>query len=132
MLLIGSNCIYQYLVSLVFVQISNFYIVLSSKDQPGFNALVNFCFGLFCAIAVTLAANHLFAGVFSVFARRSIVSELHDGYLTKECLYDLAYAQHDVDNPDQRITQDVSNYIDSVSCLKFSVYHDLIIGFRIT
>eukprot|EP00842_Homolaphlyctis_polyrhiza_P006759 jgi/Hompol1/7084/HPOL_002437-RA len=113
-LLVGSNAVYQYYVNDVFVQISAFYTVLGNKDVGGFNATVNHCLWLFCIISLFLALNHFFSGWFSVRARRSLTKTLQSRYITNANLYQLAVARHDLDNPDQRITQDISNFVDTI------------------
>ncbi|KAL2917183.1 hypothetical protein HK105_203247 [Polyrhizophydium stewartii] len=114
-LLVGSNACYQYFVNDVFTQISAFYTVLGNKDKAGFNGVVLHCVWLFAVISIFIALNHLFAGWFSIRARRLLTKALHAGYAKDDLhLYQLDVARHDVDNPDQRMTQDMFNFIETV------------------
>ncbi|KAI8927306.1 ABC transporter transmembrane region 2-domain-containing protein [Entophlyctis helioformis] len=114
LLLIGFTSVYEYLVTDVFAVISEFYTVLGNKDQAGFDYNVRKGTLNFLLISLIIAINHFIAGWFSVYARRQLSVALQAGYISASNLFQLAVVRHDLDNPDQRITQDIAVFVDSV------------------
>ncbi|KAI9105775.1 ABC transporter transmembrane region 2-domain-containing protein [Phlyctochytrium arcticum] len=102
--------IFQVAVYFIGTTIPQFYVVLNAKDQPAFWKVVGTLVGLYCIIAAVHGGAIFTSGIFSLKARTIITHRLQDGYVKAGMLYSVAQMGLDgVDNPDQRITQDVDN-----------------------
>ncbi|KND00887.1 uncharacterized protein SPPG_03987 [Spizellomyces punctatus DAOM BR117] len=112
-LLILCSVLYQIFVYYIGIAIPKFYIVLNAKDEAAFWSLVGRLVGLYLAISTAKASLHFVGGLFALRTRRILTRKLQEGYVTKGALYDVARSKADgIDNPDQRITQDVEKFSD--------------------
>ena len=94
---------------------SKFYLVLGERDMDGFRETILYALILIVSIAFILATEKYVCGVFYVTSREMITSHLHQGYFKGIKFYYLNVLSNSIDNPDQRITQDVDR-----TCKQFS------------
>lgn len=104
--LLICSCLYQVLVYYIGIKIPEFYTVLQQKDSQGFIHLVLLLMILIIAASVSKSGMDWAGGWFSLVLRRSLTLKLHTDLLKN--LYDLNFT--DLDNPDQRIAQDVDKF----------------------
>ncbi|KAJ3175261.1 ATP-binding cassette sub- D member 4 [Geranomyces variabilis] len=99
------------------IAIPQFYVLLSKRDSAGFAWLVARLVGLFMAVASAKAASHFIGGTIGVRARKKLTGQLQAGYVTKEGLYAVALGAAKIENPDQRMTQDVEKFAEELRTL---------------
>ncbi|PVV02198.1 hypothetical protein BB560_003354 [Smittium megazygosporum] len=85
---------------------SEFLPPLISEDKPKFIKVVIKGILLALLIAFILALNNLLAGIVQAKSRRSLTYYTDEKYIKKNIMYDVVQGKR-VDNPDQRITQDI-------------------------
>ncbi|KAJ3187854.1 hypothetical protein HDU85_006247 [Gaertneriomyces sp. JEL0708] len=109
--LIALSAAFQVIVYCIGVTLPRFYVVLGKKDVAGFWRLVSICLSLFVVISFITASVHLVGGILSLRTQRRLSRYLHDAYVRAPAFYRIATNEQTyVDNPDQRITQDVANF----------------------
>ncbi|KAJ3160912.1 ATP-binding cassette sub- D member 4 [Geranomyces michiganensis] len=99
------------------ITIPQFYVLLNKRDGAGFAWLVARLVGLFIAAASTKAASHFLGGTIAVRARKKLTGQLQAGYVTREGLYAVAMGGAKIENPDQRMTQDVEKFTEELRTL---------------
>ncbi|XP_077989164.1 lysosomal cobalamin transporter ABCD4-like [Glandiceps talaboti] len=106
----------QFIIYYVGLIPSQYYGVLGEKDEEGFRQLVPRSLFLIIAVATARSANQYLCDVLYIFWRQNITCWLHNKYFRKFTYYQLnVILQDNVDNVDQRITQDVDRL-----CRQFS------------
>uniref|UniRef100_A0A5S6R5V2 ABC transporter domain-containing protein n=1 Tax=Trichuris muris TaxID=70415 RepID=A0A5S6R5V2_TRIMR len=88
---------------------SEFYQVLGGRDHDGFRTTLAKSFGLVVAKAILLTSITYATSILYINWRQLITQRLHSLYFNKHAFYDLnnLFSLKKIDNPDQRITQDV-------------------------
>ncbi|XP_077123529.1 lysosomal cobalamin transporter ABCD4 isoform X6 [Ranitomeya variabilis] len=86
---------------------SQFYGVLSDRDLGGFRQLVVLALLLIMAISVLRSVEQYVGKLVYVSCRQVLTGHLHRLYFTKQVYYTLSVDRPQLDNPDQRMTQDV-------------------------
>ncbi|KFD61583.1 hypothetical protein M514_08475 [Trichuris suis] len=88
---------------------SEFYQVLGGRDDDGFRTTLTKSFGLVVGKAVVLTSISYATSILYINWRRLITQRLHTLYFNTFVFYDLnnLFSLKKVDNPDQRIAQDV-------------------------
>lgn len=89
---------------------SQFYEVLSSRDEQGFHSLIIVSLCLLITGALGKSLIQYIANLSYVKWRGLLTSHLHRAYLKRNVLYDMNVLDKSVDNPDQRITQDIDRF----------------------
>ncbi|CAJ0950786.1 unnamed protein product [Ranitomeya imitator] len=100
--LTGQLVVYQ-----VGILPSQFYGVLSDRDLGGFRQLVVLAVLLILAISVLRSVEQYVGKLVYVSCRQVLTGHLHRLYFTKQVYYTLSVDRPQLDNPDQRMTQDV-------------------------
>lgn len=100
--LAGQLVVYQ-----VGILPSQFYGVLSDRDPSGFRRLSVLAVMLIVVISVLRSLEQYISKLVYVNCRKVMTEHLHRLYFTKQVYYTLSVERPHVDNPDQRMTQDV-------------------------
>ncbi|XP_073494272.1 lysosomal cobalamin transporter ABCD4 isoform X2 [Phyllobates terribilis] len=100
--LTGQLVVYQ-----VGILPSQFYGVLSDRDLGGFRQLVVLALLLILAISLLRSVEQYVSKLVYVSCRQVLTGHLHRLYFTKQVYYTLSVERPQLDNPDQRMTQDV-------------------------
>jgi ATP-binding cassette subfamily D (ALD) protein 4 len=96
--------------------IPEFYTYLLGKDAAGFNDLVGRLVGLIIAIATSKALISLFGGLFALRTRKLLVKHIQNLYVAPGSLFHTVNQDVErIDNPHQRITQDVDKFALSIA-----------------
>ncbi|ELT99191.1 hypothetical protein CAPTEDRAFT_108590, partial [Capitella teleta] len=94
---------------------SKYYSVLGDKDKTAFRNHTLYALLLIVSIAFIVATEKYVMSVFHVTARKVLTLHLHKRYFHSLLYYHLNVLDDQVDNPDQRITQDVNKMCDTFS-----------------
>ncbi|OAD65219.1 hypothetical protein PHYBLDRAFT_189609 [Phycomyces blakesleeanus NRRL 1555(-)] len=111
---IFGSCGKEVLVYFVGLMPSRFYSLLTSKDLTGFIAYMFPCFFLVFGIAISLSILNFMGGLLALKVRRLLTEHLQDRYVKPKAMYTLVLNHESVDNPDQRITQDIDKLSESL------------------
>ncbi|KAI9005801.1 ATP-binding cassette sub-family D member 4 [Phycomyces nitens] len=111
---IMASCGKEVLVYFVGLMPSRFYGILTSKDLPGFMAYMVPCFFLVFGISISMSILDFIGGLFALKVRRLLTDHLQDRYVKPKAMYTLVLNHESVDNPDQRITQDIDKLSESL------------------
>ncbi|XP_078452302.1 lysosomal cobalamin transporter ABCD4 [Lampetra fluviatilis] len=110
--LLGQLVIYQ-----VGVIPSQFYEILGSKDFPKFKGLVAIAVILIAINSFLKSCDQYVSSLLYLTWRRSVTEHLHDLYFRGRAYYRLNTLQDALDNPDQRISQDVERFCKQLSLM---------------
>jgi ATP-binding cassette subfamily D (ALD) protein 4 len=114
--LIASAAGYQACAYYIGIYIPEFYTFLLGRDVTGFNGLLGRLLGLILATAASKALMSLFGGLFALRTRRILVHRMHALYVAPQSLYQsLSHDGERMDNPHQRVTQDVDKFALSIA-----------------
>jgi ATP-binding cassette subfamily D (ALD) protein 4 len=93
------------------------------KDLTGFRNLILTLLGLIVAASIAKGLTSFLGGYFAWISRKALVTHIHSSYVKDKNLYQIINRETDrIDNPDQRITQDVDKFTLSVeSFISFSL-----------
>ncbi|KAL3896740.1 MAG: hypothetical protein SGCHY_003879 [Lobulomycetales sp.] len=94
------------------VLVSSFYRVLSDGDRSEFTSLVLQLLAMYTGQCILQAFSHYAAGVFALRGRVRLTRFLQDRYLTRGLFYPIASSAF-LDNPDQRIAQDIDRFTEA-------------------
>ncbi|XP_077319794.1 lysosomal cobalamin transporter ABCD4 isoform X2 [Lithobates pipiens] len=100
--LTGQLVIYQ-----VGILPSQFYGILSDRDLTSFRSLAVVAVALILLISMLRSAEQYISKLVYVNCRKVMTQYLHQIYFTKQVYYTMSVEHSHVDNPDQRMTQDV-------------------------
>ncbi|XP_072284960.1 lysosomal cobalamin transporter ABCD4 isoform X2 [Pyxicephalus adspersus] len=100
--LTGQLVIYQ-----IGILPSQFYGVLSDRDLSGFRRLAVLSAALIVIISMLRSAEQYISKLVYVNCRKVMTQYLHQIYFTRQVYYTMSVEHSHVDNPDQRMTQDV-------------------------
>ena len=89
---------------------SKMYGYIISQDRGAFGKAVGCFIGEVVGLAAIIAVKLYSSDVLAVFYRRNIARILHSHYMAENTFYDVLIHDSELDNPDGRITQDVSDY----------------------
>ncbi|CAH1792366.1 unnamed protein product [Owenia fusiformis] len=105
----------QYVIYNVGLIPSKFYKSLGDKDQVAFRSDLLVSIGLVLAIAFIKSSSQYASGVLYLTWRGSITRYLHKQYFRDVLYYKINVLDIDIDNPDQRIAQDVDKLCNNLS-----------------
>ncbi|KAJ2815088.1 hypothetical protein GGI24_006165, partial [Coemansia furcata] len=95
---------------------SEFYKVLGDKDVKAFFPLLLRCMAIVAAAGTARAALDYGAAALGVMMRRALTTYTHRRYIRARAFYETV-RRGTVDNPDQRITQDVERLASSIATI---------------
>ncbi|KAI8074129.1 ABC transporter transmembrane region 2-domain-containing protein [Gongronella butleri] len=93
---------------------SRFYAILNAKDINEFRAYVIPCFLLVFGVAAAKALGMYAGELMSLKIRRLLTHHLHERYIQPKTMYSLVVEHEHVDNPDQRIAQDIDKLAETL------------------
>uniref|UniRef100_A0A668AYH1 ATP-binding cassette, sub-family D (ALD), member 4 n=1 Tax=Myripristis murdjan TaxID=586833 RepID=A0A668AYH1_9TELE len=96
---------------------SQFYMVLADKDYPGFKNLVGLAMVLILLNSTMKSVDQYICGQMYVSWRKTLTESLHAAYFQGRVYYTLNVLREDIDNPDQRISQDVERLCKQMSTM---------------
>ncbi|XP_059817952.1 ATP-binding cassette sub-family D member 4 isoform X1 [Hypanus sabinus] len=89
---------------------SRFFKVLGSKDLVGFRELTSIAICLIVANSLLKSFDQYISNLLYVRWRQNLTQRLHQGYFRRKVYYSLNVLHTSLDNPDQRISQDVERF----------------------
>ncbi|KAK2855363.1 hypothetical protein Q7C36_007232 [Tachysurus vachellii] len=117
----GTLLIVTLLVQLVIYQVglipSQFYGVLSEKNYDKFKELVAFSILLIVLNVALKSLEQYISNLLYLGWRKCLTQKLHGDYFTRQVYYTLNVLQEDIDNPDQRMTQDAERLCKQLSSM---------------
>ncbi|XP_061098026.1 ATP-binding cassette sub-family D member 4 isoform X2 [Conger conger] len=96
---------------------SQFYEVLADKDFDGFKNLVKLAFLLILLNSTLKSLDQYVCSLMYVNWRQSLTESLHRSYFQSRVYYTLNVLREDIDNPDQRISQDTERLCKQLSTM---------------
>ncbi|XP_075281664.1 lysosomal cobalamin transporter ABCD4 isoform X2 [Opisthocomus hoazin] len=94
---------------------SRYYEVLGNKDLSGFKTLTAVCLALIVVSSTLKSFDQFICNMLYVSWRKSLTEYLHSCYFQGQAYYSLHVLREDIDNPDQRISQDVEKFCRQLS-----------------
>ncbi|KAH9487527.1 ATP-binding cassette sub- D member 4 [Bulinus truncatus] len=113
--LFSEGSLEQYVIYYIGQIPSKFYKIFLDSDQSEYTSHLLYAIGLIVAQAFILSTKLYVASVLYITWRENICTALHNLYFKNILYYKLNVVEKSIDNPDQRITQDVDQL-----CNKFS------------
>ncbi|KAG2208279.1 hypothetical protein INT47_006135 [Mucor saturninus] len=105
---------YEALAYFVGMTPSRFYTILTSRDSVGFRNFIVPCLLLVFSTATCKSLLNFMGGLFAIKARRLLTTHLQERYIKPKSMYTLVMNHEHIDNPDQRITQDVDKFSETL------------------
>ncbi|KAJ3438243.1 atp-binding cassette sub-family d member [Anaeramoeba flamelloides] len=90
---------------------SKFYLNLLEHNESGFNGLIKNYFVLVILISVVKTIESLFQDCIGFFWRFIVTQDMHKKLFSQKIYYRLIYFDKRIDNPDQRIGQDIPEWV---------------------
>lgn len=115
--LLGLTLLEQFVIFQVGVIPSQFYDILYRKSLEAFKSLVVFAVSLILINALLKSLNQYICSLLYVNWRKSLTECLHKEYFHGRVYYTVNVLSEDVDNPDQRISQDVERLCKQMSTM---------------
>uniref|UniRef100_A0A672L9B4 ABC transporter domain-containing protein n=1 Tax=Sinocyclocheilus grahami TaxID=75366 RepID=A0A672L9B4_SINGR len=117
MTLLGVTLSVQLVIYQVGLIPSQFYVVLSEKNYGKLKNLVLFAVMLILINSTLKSLDQYISSLLYVSWRKSLTEELHSTYFKGRVYYTLNVLCKDIDNPDQRISQDVERLCKQMSTM---------------
>ncbi|XP_051538864.1 lysosomal cobalamin transporter ABCD4-like isoform X2 [Myxocyprinus asiaticus] len=117
MMLLGVTLSVQLVIYQVGLIPSQFYEVLSEENYGKFKHLVAFAVLLILINSTLKSLDQYICSLLYVGWRKSLTKELHNTYFQERVYYTLNVLRKDIDNPDQRISQDVERLCKQMSTM---------------
>uniref|UniRef100_A0A8C6SGV8 ATP-binding cassette, sub-family D (ALD), member 4 n=1 Tax=Neogobius melanostomus TaxID=47308 RepID=A0A8C6SGV8_9GOBI len=111
--LLGITLTEQLIIYQVGILPSHFYNVLGDKDYPGFRTMV---YILPCVLQLKSIDQYI-CNLMYLRWRRTLTESLHSAYFQGRVYYTLNVLREDIDNPDQRISQDAERLCKQMSTM---------------
>ncbi|KAI4802324.1 hypothetical protein KUCAC02_020172 [Chaenocephalus aceratus] len=96
---------------------SHFYNVLADKDHSGFKSLVGTALMLIVTNSTLKSVDQYICNLMYLSWRRTLTESLHTSYFQGRVYYTLNVLREDIDNPDQRISQDAERLCKQMSTM---------------
>ncbi|XP_061854431.1 lysosomal cobalamin transporter ABCD4 isoform X4 [Colius striatus] len=96
---------------------SQYYEVLGNKDFSGFKTLTAVALTLIVVNSTLKSFDQFICNMMYVSWRKSLTEYLHSCYFQGQVYYSLNVLREDIDNPDQRISQDVERFCKQLSSM---------------
>uniref|UniRef100_A0A1D1Y5J1 ATP-binding cassette sub-family D member 4 n=1 Tax=Anthurium amnicola TaxID=1678845 RepID=A0A1D1Y5J1_9ARAE len=113
LILVCTGLLNEVLVYFVGTMPSRFYTVLVGKDFNSFKPLMFYSIVIILCAGLGRSLVKFIGGLFAISTRKILTKNLHNKYLNSSnssTFYRLLNFRTDVDNPDQRIAQDIENF----------------------
>ncbi|XP_072424312.1 lysosomal cobalamin transporter ABCD4 isoform X1 [Chiloscyllium punctatum] len=94
---------------------SHFFKVLGEKDVVGFRQITIVAICLIVANSLLKSFDQFISSLMYVHWRQTLTMDLHKAYFKKKVYYTLNVLHAELDNPDQRISQDVERFCKGMS-----------------
>ncbi|XP_065609102.1 lysosomal cobalamin transporter ABCD4 isoform X4 [Cyrtonyx montezumae] len=115
--LLGVAVLEQLVIYQVGVIPSQYYEVLGNKDFSGFKVLTAIALTLIVVNSTLKSFDQFICNLLYVSWRKSLTEYLHSCYFQGQVYYSLHILHEDIDNPDQRISQDVERFCRQLSSM---------------
>uniref|UniRef100_A0A8C3UEE2 ATP binding cassette subfamily D member 4 n=1 Tax=Catharus ustulatus TaxID=91951 RepID=A0A8C3UEE2_CATUS len=115
--LLGVALLEQLVIYQVGVIPSQYYEVLGNKDFSGFKTLTALAVTLIIVNSTLKSFDQFICNMMYVNWRKSLTEYLHSCYFQGQVYYSLHVLREDIDNPDQRISQDVERFCRQLSSM---------------
>ncbi|XP_063255056.1 lysosomal cobalamin transporter ABCD4 isoform X4 [Prinia subflava] len=115
--LLGVALLEQLVIYQVGVIPSQYYEVLGNKDFSGFKTLTAVAVTLIIVNSTLKSFDQFICNMMYVNWRKSLTEYLHSCYFQGQVYYNLHVLREDIDNPDQRISQDVERFCRQLSSM---------------
>ncbi|XP_015720692.1 ATP-binding cassette sub-family D member 4 isoform X1 [Coturnix japonica] len=115
--LLGVAVLEQLVIYQVGVIPSQYYEVLGSKDFSGFQTLTAVALTMIVVNSTLKSFDQFICNLLYVSWRKSLTEYLHKCYFQGQVYYSLHILHEDIDNPDQRISQDVERFCKQLSSM---------------
>ncbi|KAM4633388.1 lysosomal cobalamin transporter ABCD4 [Polymixia lowei] len=115
--LLGVTLTEQLIIYQVGILPSQFYRVLADKDYPGFRNLVGLAMVLILMNSTLKSLDQYICSQMYVSWRKTLTESLHTAYFQGRVYYTLNVLREDIDNPDQRISQDTERLCKQMSTM---------------
>ncbi|XP_072786352.1 lysosomal cobalamin transporter ABCD4 isoform X5 [Taeniopygia guttata] len=115
--LLGVALLEQLVIYQVGVIPSQYYEVLGKKDFSGFKTLTAVAVTLIIVNSTLKSFDQFICNMMYVNWRKSLTEYLHSCYFQGQVYYNLLVLREDIDNPDQRISQDVERFCRQLSSM---------------
>ncbi|XP_076024120.1 lysosomal cobalamin transporter ABCD4 [Genypterus blacodes] len=115
--LLGITLAEQLIIYQVGILPSHFYNVLADKDSPGFRSLVGKAMLLILINSTLKSLDQYVSSLMYVSWRKTLTESLHKAYFQGRVYYTLNVLREDIDNPDQRISQDAERLCKQMSTM---------------
>ncbi|XP_040528647.1 lysosomal cobalamin transporter ABCD4 isoform X7 [Gallus gallus] len=115
--LLGVAVLEQLVIYQVGVIPSRYYEVLGNKDFSGFQALTAIALTMIVVNSTLKSFDQFICNLLYVSWRKSLTEYLHSCYFQGQVYYSLHILREDIDNPDQRISQDVERFCRQLSSM---------------
>ncbi|KAI8371217.1 ATP-binding cassette sub-family D member 4 [Choanephora cucurbitarum] len=109
-----TNLTQEYLVTFVSVIPSHFFTILTSKDLAGFLKYIVPSMLIVLATSVLKSCLKFLEGLCAIKTRGLLTRWVHHAYIKPNYLYPLVN-QKEIDNPDQRISQDIDKFSETLT-----------------
>ncbi|XP_019344254.1 lysosomal cobalamin transporter ABCD4 isoform X6 [Alligator mississippiensis] len=96
---------------------SQYYGVLGNKDLSGFKTLTAIALVLIVVNSTLKSFDQFISNLMYVSWRKTLTEDLHCQYFEGQVYYTLNVLHEDIDNPDQRISQDVERFCRQLSSM---------------
>uniref|UniRef100_A0A673BYW1 ABC transmembrane type-1 domain-containing protein n=1 Tax=Sphaeramia orbicularis TaxID=375764 RepID=A0A673BYW1_9TELE len=115
--LLGVTLSEQLIIYQVGILPSHFYNVLADKDYSGFQSLVGKAMVLILLNSTLKSIDQYICNQMYVSWRKTLTESLHSVYFQGRVYYTLNVLREDIDNPDQRISQDAERLCKQMSTM---------------
>ncbi|XP_061785425.1 lysosomal cobalamin transporter ABCD4 isoform X1 [Nerophis lumbriciformis] len=115
--LLGVTLAEQLIIYQVGVLPSHFYNVLADKDSKGFKSLLLTAMVVIVLNSFLKSLDQYISNLMYVSWRRTLTENLHTAYFQGRVYYTLNVLREDIDNPDQRISQDAERLCKQMSTM---------------
>ncbi|XP_055662995.1 lysosomal cobalamin transporter ABCD4 isoform X2 [Falco peregrinus] len=115
--LLGVALLEQLVIYRVGVIPSQYYEVLGNKDFSGFKWLTALALALIVVNSTLKSFDQFICNMMYLNWRKSLTEYLHSCYFQGQVYYSLHVLREDIDNPDQRISQDVERFCRQLSSM---------------
>ncbi|XP_054682834.1 lysosomal cobalamin transporter ABCD4 isoform X5 [Grus americana] len=115
--LLGVALLEQLVIYQVGVIPSQYYEVLGNKDFSAFKKLTAVALTLIVVNSTLKSFDQFICNMMYVSWRKSLTEYLHSCYFQGQVYYNLHVLREDIDNPDQRISQDVERFCRQLSSM---------------
>ena len=104
-------------------QQGNLLSVLAAKDGNKFYITAKYVFGLYLILAVNWGGYNYIRNKLILYWRRWLTRNFLSKYFQNRAFYELSQSQQVIDNPDQRIAEDIDKFANASNFLFFDILY---------